>query len=147
MYSYVGETAQYRSGNGCESAATLVSWSSTQDEGTLEYNTYANTGDVAPGDYEVPVSGNQCQCEAVVEHKSVAETDDATQGFYEVPVSGNQSQYETVVEPRTGRLVTENPNVVYEGVGYRTTSTASSLFYQYVPSKVSTSYNQKSTAT
>ena len=33
---------------------------------------------------------------------------------------------------------TENANAVYEEVGLGSSSAASSLFYQYVPSKVST---------
>ena len=106
MYSCVGEVAlRYNNGNGSESAAVLVSRNSTQDVGAMN-NTYANTDDV------VPV-------------------------FYEVPVSGNQYQYEAVVEHRTEGPVTENPNVEYEGVGPGAISTASSLVYGYVPSKVS----------
>ena len=70
-------------------------------------------------------------------NNTYANTDDAVPVFYEVPVSGNQYQYEAVVRHRTEGLVTENPNVEYEGVGPGAISTASSLFYQYVPSKVS----------
>ena len=136
---YIGEVALCHSnGNDCESAAVLVSKSSAQDEGAMN-NTYANADGVAPGFYEVPVSGDQSQqYEAVVEHATFVKADAAAQGFYEVPVSGDQSQYDTVLKHTTGRPVTENPNVVYEGVGSGASSAASSLFYQYVPSKVST---------
>ena len=104
---YIGEVALCHSnGNGCETAAVLVSRSSAQDESAMN-STYANT-------------------------------DGAVPGVYEVPVSGSQSQYETVLEHRTEGSMTENPNVVYGGVGSGATSTTSSLFYQYVPSKVST---------
>ena len=60
---------------------------------------------------------------------------------YEMPVSLNQSQYVTVAENRTVGAATEIPNAMlplYEGVGYGGSSAASSLFYQYVPSKVRT---------
>ena len=131
---YVGEVALCHSnGNDCESAAVLVSKSSAQDEGAMN-NTYADADGVAPGFYEVPISGDQSQqYEAVVEHATSVKADATAPGVYEVPVSGDQSQYETVLEHRT-----ENPNVVHEGVGSGDSSAASSLFYQYVPSKVST---------
>ena len=56
--------------------------------------------------------------------------------LYEVPVMQIQGQSETVVEHRTPvGAVTANSNAMlalYEG----SSSAASSLFYQYVPSKV-----------
>ena len=73
---------------------------------------------------------NTMKCNACVN------TDAAAPDLYEVPVSQNQSLYETLVEHRTVGPVTENLNAVlplYEGLDFGT----SSLFYQYVPSKVS----------
>ena len=61
--------------------------------------------------------------------------------LYEMPVSLNQSPYETGAENRTVGAATENPSAIlplYEGVGYGGSSASSSLFYQYVPSKVRT---------
>ena len=110
----------------------LVGMSSAEDESVVKRSTYANIDDVAPALYEVPVQ-NTTQYEVVIEHTTSAETNDAGHGCYEVPVSENERQYEMVVEHRT-----ENANAVYEGVGLGSSSAASSLFYQYVPSKVST---------
>ena len=61
--------------------------------------------------------------------------------LHAVPVSLNQNQYETVVDCRTVEQVTENPIPMlplYDNVGYGSSSASSSLFYQYVPSKVRT---------
>ena len=121
----------YRSRDGYGTAAVLVGMSSAEDESVVKRSTYANTDDVAPALYEVPVQ-NTTQYEVVIEHTTSAETNDAGHGCYEVPVSENDRQYEMVVEHRT-----ENANAVYEGVGLGSSSAASSLFYQYVPSKVS----------
>ena len=74
-------------------------------------------------------------------------TQTATAALYEVPVMQTQSQYETVVEHRTAvGPVTWNPNGVfplYEGADFEAISAASSLFYQYVPSKVRPFWDQK----
>ena len=128
--SAVEMSLRYSNRNGCESAAVLVNRRNAQDDDAVK----CNTGAAAPGLYEVPVSQNQSQYEAIREHMTYAKTDDAAPGFYELPVSVNQSQYEDVVEHRTVGPVTGNP--LYEGVGFGASSAASSLFYQYVPSKV-----------
>ena len=68
-------------------------------------------------------------------------TDNIAPGEYETPVSLNQSQYEVVVDHETVGQATGNPNAMfplYEAVGYGGSSASSSLFYQYVPSKVRT---------
>ena len=98
----------------------------------LQRITYANTDDVAPALYEVPVL-DTTQYEVVLEHTTSANTKAADRGCYEVPVSENDRQYEMVVEHRT-----QNANAFYGGVGLGSSIAASSLFYQYVPSKVST---------
>ncbi len=121
----------YRSRDGYGTAAVLVGMSSAEDESVVKRSTYASIDDVTPALYEVPVQ-NTTQYEVVIEHTTSARTNDAGHGCYEVPVSENDRQYEMVVEHRT-----ENANAVYEGVGFESSSAASSLFYQYVPSKVS----------
>ena len=85
----------------------------------------------------VLVHMNDVQDEDVEQHI----TDNIAPGEYETPVSLNQSQYEVVVEHRTMGQATGNPNAMfplYEAVGYGGSSASSSLFYQYVPSKVRT---------
>ena len=106
---HVGEVSlRYSNRNGYESAAVLVCRSNANSEDVLKSNTYANVNDVAPG-------------------------------LHEMPIFMNQSQYETVVEHRTVGPAAGNPNAMlplYEGVGYEGSSATSSLFYQYVPTKV-----------
>ena len=80
----------------------------------------------------VLVSRSVATEEAVQRDNTYADNNGGVPAFYEVPVSVTDSQYETV---------TENPNAMlplYEGVGYGGSSATSSLFYQYVPSKVRT---------
>ena len=120
----------YNSRGDYGTAAVLVGISSAEDESVVKCNTYANTDDVAPALYEVPVT---TQYEVVLKHTTSANTKAADHGCYEVPVSENERQYEMVVEHRAGNAI-----AVYEGVGFGSSSAASSLFYQYVPSKVST---------
>ena len=82
------------------------------NEDMVKCNTryYANTctGDIAPGSHEMTASLKQSQCTTMMEHRTVG------------PVTVNP----TAALP------------LYEGVGYGGNSTSSSLFYQYVPSKV-----------
>ena len=95
-----------------EPAAVFITTNNALDEDTEEHIFYANLGNIAPGTYEVPVAKNR-----------------------------DPSQYEAVVEHRTVGPMTECPNVLFplhEGVGCGTGSATSSLFYQYVPSKVRT---------
>ena len=135
MFSSAVEVSlRYSNRNVCESAAVLVNRSNAQDDDPVKCNTGVNTGAAAPGLYEVPVSQNQSQYETIREHKTYAKTDAAAPGLYELPVSVGQSQYEDVVEHRTVGPVTGSP--LYEGVAFGASSAASSLFYQYVPSKV-----------
>ena len=121
----------YSSRDGYGTAAVLVGMSSAEDESVVKRSTYANTDGVAPTLYEVPVQ-NTTQYEEVLKHTTSANTKAADHGCYEAPVSENDRQYEMVVEHRTA-----NANAVYERVGFESSSAASSLFYQYVPSKVS----------
>ena len=121
----------YSSRDGYGTAAVLVGMSSAEDESVVKRNTYANTNGVAPTLYEVPVQ-DTTQYEVVLKHTTSAETNAADHARYEAPVSENDRQYEMVVEHRTA-----NANAVYERVGFKSSSAASSLFYQYVPSKVS----------
>ena len=122
----------YSSRDGYGTASVLVGMSSAEDESVVKRSTYASIDDVTPALYEVPVQ-NTTQYEVVIEHTTSAKTNDAGHGCYEVPVSENDRQYEIVVEHRT-----QNANAFYGGVGLGSSSAASSLFYQYVPSKVST---------
>ena len=122
----------YSSRDGYGTTVVLFGMSSAEDESVVKRNTYANTDGVAPALYEVPVQ-NTTQYEVILEHTTSTEMNAASHGCYEVPVSENERQYEMVVEHRTG-----NANAVYDGVGFESSSAASSLFYQYVPSKVST---------
>ena len=101
----------YSSRDGYGTAAVLVGMSSAEDKSVVKRSTYANTDDVAPALYEVPVQ-DATQYEVVLEHTTSANTKAADHGCYEVPVSENDRQYEMVVEHRT-----ENANAVYEGVG------------------------------
>ena len=121
----------YSSRDGYGTAAVLVGMSSAEDESVVKRSTYANTDGVTPALYEVPVR-NTTQYEVVLKHTTSANTNAADHGCYEVPVSENERQYEMVVEHRAG-----NANVVYDGVGFESSSAVTSLFYQYVPSKVS----------
>ena len=121
----------YSSRDDYGAAAVLVGMSSAEDESVVKCNTYANTDGVAPALYEVPVQ-DTTQYEVVLKHTTSAEMNAADHARYEAPVSENDRQYEMVVEHRTA-----NANAVYERVGFESSSAASSLFYQYVPSKVS----------
>ena len=133
VLSCTGEVSMgYSSRDGYGTAAVLFSTSSAEDESVVKRSTYANTDGVAPALYEVPVQ-NTTQYEVILEHTTSTEMNAASHGCYKVPVSENERQYEMVVEHRTG-----NANAVYDGVGFESSSAASSLFYQYVPSKVST---------
>ena len=140
VLSCAGEVSVgYSSRDGYGTAAVLFGRSSAEDESVVKCNTYANTDGVAPALYEVPVQ-DTTQYEEVLEHTASANTNAADHGCYEVPVSENDRQYEVVVEHRT-----KNANAVYERVGFGSSSAASSLFYQYVPSKVSTLLQMHST--
>ena len=123
------ESMGYSSRDGYGTAAVLVGKSSAEDERLVKRSTYANTDAVTPALYEVPVT---TQYEVVLKHTTSANTKAADHGCYELPVSENERQYEMVVEHRAG-----NANAVYDGVGFGSSSAASNLFYQYVPSKVS----------
>ena len=124
-------SVRYSSRDGYGTTAVLVGMSSAEDERVVKCSTYANTNGVAPALYEVPVQ-DTTQYEVVLKHTTSANTKAADHGCYEVPVSENERQYEMVVEHRAGNAI-----AVYEGVGFGSSSAASSLFYQYVPSKVS----------
>ena len=120
----------YSSRDGYGTAAVLVGKSSAEDESVVKRSTYANTDGVAPALYEVPVQ-HKTQYEVVLKHTTSAEMNAAGHGCYKVPASENE--YDMVLEHRT-----KNTNALYGGVGFGSSSAASSLFYQYVPSKVST---------
>ena len=125
-----GETSMgYSSRDGNGTAAVLVGMSSAEDESVVKHSTYANTDGVAPALYEVPVQ-NTTQYEVVLKHTTSAQMNAAGHGCYKVPASENE--YDMVLEHRT-----KNTNALYGGVGFGSSSAASSLFYQYVPSKVS----------
>ena len=105
---------RYSYGNGQKPAAFLVWKSDVEDVDVVKSSPFATT---------------------------YANTNDMNPGLYEVPVSMNKNQYETVEGCKTVEQATENPSAMlplYDSVGHGGSSAASSLFYQYVPSKVRT---------
>ena len=127
VLSCAGEVSMgYSSGDDYGTTAVLVGISSAEDESVMKRS---NTDSVAPALYEVPVQ-HKTQYEVVLKHTTSAEMNAAGHGCYEVPASENE--YDMVLEHRT-----KNANALYGGVGFGSSSAASSLFYQYVPSKVS----------
>ena len=129
-------------GNRHESAAALVCWSDARDEDPMNsnVNTYANISGISPRLYVQNEGGEKCNTYANTED-TVSDTEDIVSRLYEIPVPLNESQYENVAEHRSMEPAIGNPNAMlplYEGVGYSGSSASSSLFYQYVPSKVRT---------
>ena len=101
---------RYSNRNGQKPAKVLMCTSDVEDGNVAKSSPYVNTNDINPG-------------------------------LYEVPISLNQNRYDAVVDCRTGGPVTENSTAMlplYDSVGCDSSSASSNLFYQYVPSKVST---------
>ena len=71
----------------------------------------------------------------MVKCNTYVNTGDIIPGSYEMSVSTKQNKYETVVDYSAVGPVTVNPDAD-ERAGHEDSSAFSSLFYQYVPSKV-----------